>query len=147
MQEQVKEIAQGYIVEYVLAQDLPDVWPFVYESLARACDRTMAPIDIYRAVEAKQAVLWLVLTSDRCIAASLVTRMQEKGSDRWMEVLAMGGENFKGWAQAMQKVLEDTLHNNGGSVMRAYCKRGVARMLKPLGWKERQVIMEWNHGR
>ena len=144
MSASVADVPRGtYTISYVPAEYIDQIWPKVFEMVASACDMTLTPNNVYDSVKENRAVLWLVLDKSGAIVATLVTQCRQKAGNSWLEVLTMGGRDFQAWSPVMQAVLQDTSERNGCDLMRAHCRRGVAKWLKSLGWREKQVVMEY----
>lgn len=136
------KLPQMFHVEHVASENVRDVWAYIYQDVARACDDTLTPEEVLDALSSKRATLWLIFEGEHIIA-SLVTQARIRNGNTRLEVLTVGGSKFNEWAPIMQDILQDMDYPK----MRAYCRRGMAKWLKQLGWREVQVVMEYENGR
>lgn len=133
------------MVRYVERDAVPDIWPRVFQHVASACDETLTPRDIYDRLMGNQARMFVVEGADDYLA-TCVTWVKEARGNRWLEVVTIGaddGRGFDDWCEDLQHVLEVSMEFNGCNFMRCYARPGLARKLRPLGWRQRQVTTEW----
>lgn len=123
------------------------IWKQVLPHIESACDDTVTPDEILRWIQSGQASLWVVVDADGEIEASCVHRVCDDGGRRWLDVVTVGGKNFKRWSRELQRALEAAVTGNGCEGMQAECRRGMAKWLAGLGWREHQVRMRWPNGR
>lgn len=122
-------------------------WAELFPLVVDACDETLTTRDVYAAIHDDNAIAWLILDADESIKAAAVTQVLENDAHRWMVVLTLGGQDFAKWSQALQAEFEQYAAETGCQFIRAQCRRGMAKWLKRLGWRERIVTMEWRDGR
>lgn len=133
-----------HTIWYVQPPHLDVVWPIVERDIARACDETISPADIREWLDASRAMLWMVTLSETDdYVACAVTRRHEKDGRAWLEVVTLGGRDFAGWSGDLQATLEDTARRNDCAAIVVHVRRGLAKWLRDLGYRERAVLMEY----
>jgi len=133
-------------MSYIIGPDIALVWPRVKDMIERACDITLTPGDVYESIANRTTCLWL-LTEDEQTIAAMTTQTKEHDGHRWVEVMTIGGERFAEWSGDLQGALERYCKQEGADSIRTVCRGGMAKWLKTLGWKQKQIIMEWTDGR
>lgn len=56
-------------------------------------------------------------------------------------VFLLSGENFDSWKQRANEDLKNFAARRGLSVIEAYCRPGLEKSLKELGWVKTQVVL------
>jgi hypothetical protein len=61
--------------------------------------------------------------------------------DKRLLVFLLVGENFDEWKERIVARLKRFAKENGCSCIEAYCRPGLQKVLKPLGWELEQVVL------
>lgn len=61
--------------------------------------------------------------------------------DKRLLVFLLAGENFDEWKERITKRLALFAKENGCSCIEAYCRPGLKKALKGLGWESAQIVM------
>jgi hypothetical protein len=61
--------------------------------------------------------------------------------DKRLLVFLLVGENLEQWKHSMDSRLERFARQNGCSCIEAYCRPGLQKSLKDLGWKTEQLVL------
>ena len=134
-QLQTADVPRGTLeIGYVFGPDVEAVWPQVFEQVAAA--------EIFQGVHDKKAVLWIVHRETDIVAAA-VTQASDHAGARIYHVLALGGSRFADWSERLQDAFVAHSRQRECEMMRCHARRGMAKWLKRLGWRERQVTMEY----
>ena len=96
--------------------------------------------DIVRAIHEREMQLWAAMEARDFIGAMLSEvlvhpRMKET------HLLAATGHNADEWTPLMPRV-EDWSRQNGCSVLKATCRPGWKKLLRPLGFEETHSVVE-----
>ncbi len=135
-------------VEHIDATQIGLMWSSIYQAVAASCGMTLWPCDVYAAISKGKALAWVVIEDGELVACA-VTQGREKGGAKWLEVVTLGrmpdapADGFARWGAALQARLELYMRDRGHEAMRAHCRRGLKEWLAPMGWRERQIVMEW----
>lgn len=133
---------------YVTGPDVVRVWALVGPHVVMALDDTLTEKEVYESIMERSAEMWIVHGRESGVpVATLVARPNQRGERRVLEVLTVGGSGFGEWSEVLQSILQRRMRELECEAMRAWCRRGMAKWLRALGWKERQVVMEWTNGR
>lgn len=132
-----------YEIRYIHGPDVAAAWRDVHGMVATACDETLTARDVYERVEAGDGVLWVVVDGDGEPVAVASTCVHEKGGHRWLDVMTIGGSDWAGWATELNAAFESYARNHECDAITAHVRRGLERWLARLGWRVRQVHMEY----
>ena len=105
-------------------------------------DGTVDAEHILQAIIEKRALAWVVSDAEQVLAV-LVTRIAHHPTKSVLEVVTMGGEQFWRWAEVMQEQLAAYRKANDLECLRAYCRPGLSKWLRLLGWRIKQEVLEY----
>lgn len=129
-------------VRYVGSETIDQVWNDVFHMVEPACDETITPRDVYDMICENKALVWLLLEDGEPLAAA-VTRQHARHGNTWLDVITVGGRDWHKWAPVLQFELERHAEAIGVDAITAHVRRGLTKWLARLGWRERQVHMEY----
>ena len=137
----------AFELSYVHGPSIANIWPVFAPMLAPALEDVTTLQDVFEQIYNGHAVLWVVCQDGAEPKAVLVARKRANGPEETaLEVVATGGSAFSEWSPMVQEALERIMRDTGCSLMRATCRRGMAKWLKDLNWRERYIVMEWRDG-
>lgn len=129
-------------ITYHIGGGLENVWQDFYPFIAQACDETLRSRDIFELVSEGKALLWIVRDPSGVIAIAS-TRRIEKHGNTWLDVMTIGGKDWKRWAPTLNEQFIHYAKGNECDAITAHVRRGLKRWLEALGWRERQIHMEY----
>ena len=92
--------------------------------------------------ESEEGQLWLIWDAEaREAIGAFITQIIEGGGEKALEILALAGRDLDRWLPMLPQ-LEGFARAHGCTLMRAYARFGLQRVLKSYRWKPRQVILE-----
>ena len=128
-------------IQYLTRDAIDDAWPEIFSMIERACDHTLTPRDIYQALQDGGALAWVVVRDGEIIAAA-TTREHKRHGNVWLDVATLGGEDWHEWGPQLSSELARHAQSIGADAIVAHVRRGLAKWMKEIGWRERQVHME-----
>jgi len=144
---QVTRIAADMAIE-------PAVWvrltPYLQEAL-RYCHGELSESSIKALVAADRQQIWVALAGDGAeLLGVILTEVSEYPTLRVLRIVLLQGINFKDWSGHARVALEIFAREQGASRLEASGRKGLARLLAPLGFEVAYttLIMEVrNHGK
>lgn len=130
-------------------EQLDDVWDSVSDHIGPALERSGTGNtldDVKGYLEDERCMLWLVRNEAAEHVASLVLHLMP--ARKSLTVWLMGGSEMQDWSHDVQPLLTRYAQEHGMDRVEAYIRPGGARLLRPLGWRTRQVLidLEVEHG-
>lgn len=128
------------MIQSVMAEDVPEVWPQVEKYIVNACkhgDGVLHPDEVLSALIEKKMQLFV------CdgLKGALVTEIR-KGRDRTtLRGVAIGGELWA-WDFGELNEIMQKWANELGAKMEIVGRKGWSRVLRKYGWKQKSIIME-----
>lgn len=129
-------------LRYVQGDDIDAIWSHVFAMIEPACDETLTPSDLYDMLVENKAIAWLLFEDDKPLACA-VTSVRERHGNKWLDVMTIGGRDWAKWAPMLNVELERYARQVGCDAVTAHVKRGLEKWLHRLGWRVRQVHMEY----
>lgn len=127
---------------YAIGEDIDEVWSALFGMLEPACDETITPRDAYTSIRERKALAWIISDAEEIIAAA-VTREDERDDHRWLNVVLLGGRDWHLWAPMLHAEFTRHARARGCEAVTAHVRRGLSKWLARLGWRERQIHMEY----
>lgn len=129
-------------IVYLLREDIDSVWSCLFGLIEPACDETITPRDVYEMLHEGKALAWLIFEDGEPLAAA-VTRQHERHGNLWLDVLTIGGADWHKWAPMLHAAFVEHARNIGCDTIMAHVRRGLEKWLARLGWRVKQVHMEY----
>ena len=132
-------------VSLVPYKDLNLAWPVLSEILAPAVAYSHGRYetsDLRQAVRLKHMSLWVVSDDDSVICGAFTTRVSKYPRKRFVSVDFLAGTDFKNWAPIANQTLKSYAKECGLDGVELLGRRGMLKVLKPLGWKNEAMWLE-----
>lgn len=136
------DVADTIDLRYIQGEAVDAIWSEMFSMVEPACDETLTPRDLYQMLAENKALGW-VMSEDDEILACAVTRVRERHGNRWLDVMAIGGRDWDKWAGLLNTELERYGRQTECHAVSAHVRRGLEKWLGRLGWRVRQVHMEY----
>jgi len=129
---QVTRIAADMAIE-------PAVWvrltPYLQEAL-RYCHGELSESSIKALVAADRQQIWVALAGDGAeLLGVILTELSEYPCMRVLRIVLLQGIHFKDWSGHARVALEIFAREQGASRLEASGRKGLARLLAPLGFE------------
>lgn len=129
----------------VLARDIDRVWPEIEEFLDFAEERSHGALtaeNIRDAVRERDMQAMVAVDERDDIIGVAITELRVSLSGmRVLHIVALGGKRWNEWQEEGDRVLREWARSVEAPVVQLLGRRGWARQLAPLGWKEDAVMM------
>ncbi len=138
----------SFSVNYIKAEDIPQIWPYVDGYIAEAMadsDMEYSSDSMKKQLRDEEALLWVVL-KDEEVTSVAVSEIQHIDESQILVILALGGVEFKEWANVLEKTFIRYMKEFNLDKMRAYCRPGMAKWLGDREWRKVTTVMEYTNG-
>lgn len=97
------------------------------------------PEQLKAAIERGESQLWVIHEGEDIKAGVVVSVTDTAVRKVWVDLLA--GRDMNEWLPELVSTLADFRDLVGAKCVEASCRPGLAKHLKPLGWKRKAIVM------
>lgn len=123
----------------------PQIEPKVLKSLEHGAGDSLSIEKIKTAILSGDMELWAV-HEDRDVSAGIILQALQRDKGIALYVVLVAGEGWTKSASQVNQKLKEYAQEIGAYTVEATCRKGMARWLEELGWKEKAILMEMNNG-
>jgi len=134
-QTQTELSATSYTVSGVKPEHVGLLWHLIVDDIDAALEVgrcAESSDDVRGQIERRECMLWIVCLNDEYVAC-LVIRSQPERSCLW--VWLTGGKDIREWRDTVQPMLVRYAQDQGFRYVEACVRPGLARVLRPAGWR------------
>lgn len=134
---------QAVKITDVNVEDIDVLWGMVEPLIEKGLEHTLGGWnvdDIYRALHDRNVRLWITYTDDGKILAAAICEIRKFPQRTVAYILIAAGKDIELWEAHYESIGEWAMEN-GADVLVAYTRPGIAKRLKPYGFKSKQVVI------
>jgi len=135
------------MISIVPMEYLPFVWDDAEAHLRRFEKYSSGDYDveeIWNEIQKGHQQLWIYVNDESEMIGAWTTRVFETPSKKLVEVFAVGGSNIltRENTREVMSMVEEFGKKNGCSVVQISGRRGWKKVLAPLGYEEKSIVIE-----
>jgi len=137
-------------VSRVAPVNLDFVWrevaPMVERGLRHGAGDSTSPAELRAAIATGKMELWAVADGGD-IVAIVVLRVVSRVKGVALLVSLVAGRDFDSWGQMISDLVADYAELIGAYTVEATARKGMAKWLAQMGWRQKAIVMELDNGR